>query len=100
MSANISIANLSWLNDSVKFLLQVSQKSGKLTDFIKTEIPEKDKNWLLDLKSWEIDKKWIEDIASICSEEFDQAFIDFGENYYDLTDPDDFDKFKDSVGKA
>lgn len=96
-SEKISIANLSWLNESANFLLQVSKKSDRLTSFIKEDIPEEDKNWLLDLKSWEISKKWVEDVARLCSEEFDQAFIDFGEEYFDLTSPKDFEKFKESI---
>ena len=96
-SEKISIANLSWLNESTNFLLQVSKKSERLTRFIKEDIPDKDKNWLLDLKSWEIKKKWVEDVAQLCSEEFDQAFIDVGEEYFDLTDPKDFKRFEDTV---
>lgn len=96
-SAKISIANLSWLNENTNFLLQVSKKSDKLTKFIKEDIPEKDKKWLLDLNSWEINKKWVEKVAEICSDEFDQAFIDSGEDYFDLTDDADFEKFKKSI---
>ena len=80
----LSIANLSHLSEDENFLLQVSKKSEKLVSFIKAGIPGPDKEWLPDLKSWEIKNKWLKQISDICIEEYEQVFYDMGEELFDL----------------
>lgn len=91
----LSIANLSFLSDSGSFLLQISIKNSILNDFIKNLIPESDKSWLSDLKSWEISNNWILEIADICIKQYEQVFFDHGDEILlDLKDEKSFDKFK------
>lgn len=96
-SAPISIANLSLLNEKNYFLIQVSKKSTKLEDFLKKEIPSKDKAWMPDLKSWEINKKWLLKVSDICREEYDQVFFDFNEELYDLNDTQNYQQFREKI---
>jgi len=93
----LSIANLSQLSEDENFLLQVSKKSEKLSSFIKANVPNVDKNWLADLKSWEINYKWIGDISNICISEYEQVFFDFGKELFDLKDPKDYKSFKEKI---
>jgi hypothetical protein len=91
----ISIANLSLLSDSCSFLLQTSIKNTGLSDFIKSSIPKNDKAWLSDLKSWEINNKWIIEITKICLDAFDQVFFDRGDEILlDLKEEKSFKRFK------
>jgi len=82
----LSIANLSHLTEDENFLLQVSKKSEKLVSFIKAGIPGPDKEWLSDLKSWEIKNKWLKQVSDICISEYEQVFYDMGEELFDLKD--------------
>ncbi|MCL4385240.1 MAG: hypothetical protein M1479_04770 [Actinobacteria bacterium] len=94
----LSIANLSFLSDTSSFLLQTSIKNSALDDFIKNSIPKKDKEWISDLKSWEINNKWIFEIANICIKSFDQVFFDKGDEVLlDLKDDKSYKKFKQMV---
>ncbi|MBM3706844.1 MAG: hypothetical protein FJW69_00670 [Actinobacteria bacterium] len=93
----LSIANISQLSEDEIFLLQISKKSEKLSDFIKAAVPKNDKNWLSDLKSWEIKNKWIKDISDICIEEYEQVFFDFGKELLDLKNPEDYRSFKEKI---
>jgi hypothetical protein len=95
----LSIANLSQLAENDLFLLQISKKSEKLNGFIKNNIPSKDKNWLSDLKSWELANKWLNDISNICLEEYEQVFFDYGEELLDLKDPQNYKEFKKKILK-
>jgi len=91
----ISIANLSLLSDSNNFLLQASIKNTELSDFIKDSIPKNEKTWLSDLKSWEIDNKWILEITKICLNSFGQVFFDRGDEILlDLKDEKSFKRFR------
>ncbi|MGM0366424.1 MAG: hypothetical protein ACQEP5_07785 [Actinomycetota bacterium] len=96
-SAPISIANLSLLNENRNFLIQVSRKSIKLEDFLKKEIPATDKAWMPELKSWEINKKWLLKVSDICREEYDQVFFDFNEELYDLNDSENYQQFREKI---
>jgi len=96
-SAPISIANLSLLNENKNFLIQVSKKSKKLEDFLKKEIPAVDKAWMPELKSWEINKKWLLKVSDICREEYDQVFFDFNEELYDLNDSENYQQFREKI---
>lgn len=90
----LSIANLSKLTEEENFLLQISKKSEKLGDFIKSNIPKSDKSWLADLKTWEFSNRWIKNISDICLEEYDQVFFDYGTLLLDLKDPKNYKEFK------
>ena len=93
----ISIANLSLLKGNNNFLIQVSKESQKLEEFLKNEIPSKDKAWMPDLKSWEINKKWLLKVSDICREEYDQVFCDFNEELYDLNDSENYQQFREKI---
>jgi len=94
----ISIVNLSFLSDSGSFLLQASIKNEELSDFIKNSIPKNDKTWLSELKSWEIDIKWIREVTKICLAAFEQVFFDRGDEILlDLKDEKSFKKFTDLI---
>ncbi|MCE5329321.1 hypothetical protein LLG07_03180 [bacterium] len=94
----LSIANLSFFSDTGSFLLQTSSKNSVLNDFIKNTIPKNDKNWLNDLKSWEISNIWILKIADLCIDAYDQVFFDRGDEILlDLKDDKSFKKFKHLV---
>ncbi|MHB1376938.1 MAG: hypothetical protein ACYCXB_05870 [Candidatus Humimicrobiaceae bacterium] len=94
----ISIVNLSFLSDSGSFLLQASVKNTELSDFIKTSIPNNDKTWLSDLKSWEINIKWILEVTKICLNNFEQVFFDSGDEILlDLKDEKSFRRFNTLV---
>ncbi len=95
---DLKIANLSFLSDINKFLLQISNKSPVLSEFIKNKIPKKDIFWLSELKSWEISKKWILEIADICIKAYDQVFFDHGDELLlDLTEKSAYIEFKKRV---
>ena len=93
----LSIANLSWLSKKNNFLLQISKKSKKLGDFISNDISADEKNWLIDLKSWELDNKWLLKISDICLKEYEQVFFDFGEELFDLNDSENYQKFREKI---
>jgi len=93
----LSIANISQLSENENFLLQISKKSEKLSGFIKASVPKNEKNWLSDLKSWEINNKWIKDISDICIEEYEQVFFDFGKELFDLKNQNDYRSFKEKI---
>ena len=93
----LSIANLSKLSEDENFLLQISKRSEKLSNFIKASVPKGDKNWLADLKSWEINNRWIKDISDICILEYEQVFFDFGKELFDLKNPEDYKSFKEKI---
>ena len=95
----LSIANLSQLAENDLFLLQISKKSEKLNGFIKNNVPSKDKNWLSELKSWELANKWLNDISNICLEEYEQVFFDYGEELLDLKDQQNYKEFKKKILK-
>jgi len=91
----ISIVNLSFLSDSGSFLLQASIKNTELSDFIKNSIPKSDKTWLSELKSWEINIKWILEVSKICLSTFEQVFFDRGDEILlDLKNEESFKKFR------
>ena len=94
---DFSIANLSYLFEDEKFLLQVSMKSDRLSEFIKSSVPASEKAWLSDFKSWEIKNTWLKSIGDICIEEFDQVFFDMGEDLFDLKDSKNYRDFKEKV---
>jgi hypothetical protein len=97
-SFEISIVNLSLLSDSNSFLMQASIKNTELSDFIKNSIPKNDKTWLSDLKSWEINNKWILEVTKICLNAFEQVFFDRGDEILlDLKDEKSFKRFKTLV---
>jgi len=93
----VSIANLSWLAESDNFLLQISKKSKELNDFIKNNIPGSERGWLVDLKSWKLDNKWLLKISDICISEYDQVFFDCGEELLDLKDSKDYQQFREKI---
>jgi len=94
----ISIVNLSFLSDSDSFLLQASVKNTELSDFVKNSIPKNDKAWLSDLKSWEINIKWILEVTKICLNNFEQVFFDSGDEILlDLKDEKSFKRFNTLV---
>jgi len=93
----LSIANLSKLSQDKNFLLQISRKSEKLSQFIKNSIPSNEKDWLADLKSWEISNKWLKDVSDICIDEYDQVFFDMGEELFDLKDAENYNDFRNRV---
>ena len=95
---DLNIANLSYLTDVNKFLLQVSKNNPVLSEFIKNKIPKKDIFWLSELKSWEISRKWVLEIANICIEVYDQVFFDHeDELLLDLTEKNAYMEFKKRV---
>jgi hypothetical protein len=93
----LSIANISSLSDKVDFLLQVSRKSKNLDSFIKDTIPTGEKRWLGDLKSWELDRKWLLEVSDICLKDYDQVFFDCGEELLDLNDPKNYQTFREKI---
>jgi hypothetical protein len=93
----LSIANLSQLTDEENFLLQVSKKSGKLSGFIKNDIPDSEKQWLADFKSWELSNNWLKIISDICISEYDQVFFDVGEELFDLKDSIGYEEFRKKI---
>ena len=93
----LSIANLSWLSGKNNFLLQTSKKSKKLGDFISNDISADEKTWLIDLKSWELNDKWLLKISDICLKEYEQVFFDFGEELFDLNDSENYQKFREKI---
>ena len=93
----ISIANLSWLTKSDNFLLQISKKSIELTGFIKNDVPDNEKGWLIDLKSWELNNKWMLKISDICLKEYDQVFFDYGEELLDLKNSKNYQQFREKI---
>jgi len=93
----LSIANLSWLSKKNNFLLQTSKKSKKLGDFISNDISADEKTWLIDLKSWELNNKWLLKISDICLKEYEQVFFDFGEELFDLNDSENYQKFREKI---
>lgn len=97
MEEELSIANLSWLTKKSNFLLQFSRKSKRLNDFIENTIPKNERSWLSDLESWEIHNKWLLKISDICLKEYDQVFFDYGEEFLDLKDPDNYQKFREKL---
>lgn len=98
MDFDLKIANLSFLSDTDSFLLQLSSKNPEVNEFINNKIPKKDKNWLGDLKSWEISNKWIMDIADLCIKFYDQVFFDHGDEYLlDLKEEASYLEFKRKV---
>ena len=94
---DFSIANLSYLFEDENFLLQVSRKSDKLSEFIKSSVPGAEKAWLSDFKSWEVKNRWLKSIGDICVEEYDQVFFDMGEELFDLKDTKNYKEFKKKV---
>ncbi|MBC7333235.1 MAG: hypothetical protein H5T85_02045 [Actinobacteria bacterium] len=97
MEEELSIANLSWLTKKDNFLLQFSKKSKKLDDFIENTIPKNERSWLSDLESWEIKNKWLLKVSDICLKEYDQVFFDYGEELYDLKDPENYQRFREKL---
>lgn len=93
----LSIANLSCLTEKLEFLLQVSVRSKVIKDFIEGEIPKKDKNWLKDLNSWKLKRKWLLKISDICLKEYDQVFFDCGEELLDLNDSKHYQSFREKI---
>ena len=85
------------LSKDKNFLLQISKKSEKLSGFIKNSIPSNEKDWLADLRSWEINNKWLKDVSDICIDEYDQVFFDMGEELFDLKDEKNYSDFKNRV---
>ena len=94
---DFSIANLSYLFEDENFLLQVSRKSERLSEFIKSSVPASEKAWLSDFKSWEIKNTWLKSIGDICIDEYDQVFFDMGEDLFDLKDSKNYKDFKEKV---
>ncbi len=94
---DFSIANLSYLFEDENFLLQVSRKSDRLSEFIKSSIPGTEKAWLSDFKSWELKNSWLKSIGDICVEEYDQVFFDMGEDLFDLKDSKNYKEYKKKV---
>ncbi len=93
----LSIANISSLTNKIDFLLQASMRSKKLDDFIKKEIPSGEKEWLIDLKSWKLNSKWLLKISDICLKEFDQVFYDCGDELLDLNDSKNYQAFRERI---
>jgi len=95
---NLKIANLSFLSDTNKFLLQVSKKDPVLLELITAKIPKKDIFWLGELKSWEISNEWIIEVADICIKAYDQVFFDHGDEFLlDLKEESSYQEFKKRV---
>ncbi len=92
---DLKIANLSFLSDTNKFLLQVSKKDPVLSELITAKIPKKDIFWLGELKSWEISNKWIVEVADVCIKAYDQVFFDHGDEFLlDLKEEGSYQEFK------
>jgi hypothetical protein len=94
---DLSIANISSLSEKAYFLLQVSKKSKDLESFIKDNIPPAEKNWLGDLKSWKLNSKWLLKVSDICLKDYDQVFFDYGEELLDLSDPENYQTFREKI---
>ena len=92
---DFSIANLSYLFEDENFLLQVSMKSDRLSEFIRSSVPASEKAWLSDFKSWEIKNTWLKSIGDICIDEYDQVFLIWGEDLFDLKDSKNYEEFKE-----
>jgi len=90
----LSIANISSLTEKDDFLLQVSRKSKDLESFIKNSIPSSERNWLKELRSWELNRKWLLEVSDLCLKNYDQVFFDCGEELLDLNDPENYQTFK------
>ena len=86
MSKNVdlSIANMSCLTQKDEFLLQVSTSSKEVTKFIEDKIPDKQRSWLVDLKSWRIKIKWLLKISELCLSNYDQVFLIVLMNFWTL----------------
>ena len=94
---SLSIANLSCLTQKNEFLLQVSNKSSQLDEFLSLNIPSQEKEWLGDLNSWKLKKKWLLKISDICLKDYDQVFFDCGEELLDLNDTDNYQLFREKI---
>jgi hypothetical protein len=95
--ADLSIANLSCLTQKDEFLLQVSTRSREITKFIEEEIPENQRSWLADLKSWRINIKWLLKLSELCLNNYDQVFFDCGDELLDLNDPENYQSFREKI---
>jgi hypothetical protein len=94
---DLSIANLSCLTQKDEFLLQVSTTSREITKFIEEEIPEGQRSWLADLKSWRIKIKWLLKLSELCLENYDQVFFDCGDELLDLNDSENYQTFREKI---
>ena len=94
---DLSIANLSCLTQKDEFLLQVSAASREITKFIEEEIPEGQRSWLADLKSWRIKIKWLLKLSELCLENYDQVFFDCGDELLDLNDTENYQTFREKI---
>ena len=94
---DLSIANLSCLTQKDEFLLQVSNTSREITRFIEEEIPENQRSWLADLKSWRINIKWLLKLSELCLDNYDQVFFDCGDELLDLNDPENYQSFREKI---
>ncbi len=99
MSKNVdlSIANMSCLTQKDEFLLQVSTSSKEVTKFIEDKIPDKQRSWLVDLKSWRIKIKWLLKISELCLSNYDQVFFDCADELLDLNDSDNYQIFREKI---
>jgi hypothetical protein len=94
---DLSIANLSCLTQKDEFLLQASTTSREITRFIEEEIPEGQRSWLADLKSWRIKIKWLLKLSELCLENYDQVFFDCGDELLDLNDQENYQTFREKI---
>ncbi len=94
---DLSIANLSCLTQKDEFLLQLSAPSRTITRFIEEEIPNSQRSWLADLKSWRVKIKWLLKISELCLENYDQVFFDCGDELLDLNDPENYQSFREKI---
>jgi hypothetical protein len=94
---DLSIANLSCLTQKDEFLLQVSTRSREITKFIEEEIPDNQRSWLADLKSWRINIKWLLKLSELCLNNYDQVFFDCGDELLDLNDPENYQSFREKI---
>jgi hypothetical protein len=94
---DLSIANLSCLTQKDEFLLQLSTTSREITRFIEEEIPEGQRSWLADLKSWRIKIKWLLKLSELCLENYDQVFFDCGDELLDLNDQENYQTFREKI---
>jgi len=94
---DLSIANISSLTDKEDFLLQVSKKSRNLDSFIKDSIPASERNWLRDLRSWKLNRKWLLKVSDLCLKNYDQVFFDCGEELLDLNDSKNYQTFREKI---
>jgi len=61
-------------------------------------IPKNDKKWLEELSSWEINNKWILDIADLCIDAYEQVFFDHGDDFIlALKQKEAFKEFKNKI---